>query len=799
MRFFKAIGVGRALLAVLLAVATQPAAAQFKLNASFRNATEPGWTITGTDNAGNNDSGILTGGYGLIADGNNTNDAAGSGWLRLTTDQASQVGNALYTGGTFPSSQGVIVDFDYVSWGGTGADGISFFLYDATQNMAGALTGAGLGYCNGAGGYLGVGLDEFGNFSGQAPGVTGGCSSLSGSPGGAGADMVVVRGPLSANNAFIARASAPGGIDVPAITVRPATDRARILLIPNGSGGYRVTVGLGQNGGALANVLSNLNFPYAAPAQLRMGFGGSTGGLNNIHEVRGVVTSTPADIAVAKTVSAPRLFRGQAVVYTVVVSNKDINPIDAGNQGPAIDAANAPDIADALPAQVAGATWTCTASAGSTCPAASGTGNLAIGGGYTLAPGGTLTFTIAGTVDAGATCGGTVSNTATADFSSTDGFSDIDTSDNSASASFTVACADLSVTKTDGLTQYAPGQALTYTVVASNAGPDAVSGAVFTDPAVANYTATGVTCGGATGGAICPTAANTTVALMQGGGIVIPSLPSGGSVTFTITGSATAGAAGELSNTATIAMPGGVPDTDAGNDSATDTDGKAPILRLRKALPLGRFAAGDQFMLAIAGSGGPVVATTTGSGTTATETATLDPATAGSAYTLSETAASGSLSNYAAAWSCTNALSGGQAPGGSGTSFSLTPAFGDDLTCTFANRRSPLADLWITKTNTPGANADVDLPGDTLVSGTGTTYTLVVGNAGPDAADGATVVDAAIAGLNCATASCVGSGGASCPAPTGAALAAALAGSGVVVPQLPAGGTVTFALDCTVL
>ena len=93
--------------------------------------------------------------------------------------------------------------------------------------------------------------------------------------------------------------------------IRPAADRARVLLIPNGSGGYRVTVGLGQNGGAITNVLNNLNFPYTAPANLRMGFGGSTGGLNNIHEARGVVTSTPANIVVTKTAaSATNYLRG---------------------------------------------------------------------------------------------------------------------------------------------------------------------------------------------------------------------------------------------------------------------------------------------------------------------------------------------------------------------------------------------------------------------------------------------------------------------------------------------------------
>lgn len=513
-----------------------PALAQFKLNSTFRNATEPGWTITGSNNAGNNDSGILTGGYGLIADGNSTNDAVGSGWLRLTTDLNSQSGQALYTGGTFPSSQGVTVEFDYVTWGGNGADGISFFLYDATASMAGSALGGGLGYCNGSGAYLGVGFDEWGNFSA-------GSASCGATGSGFAADRVVVRGPTSAANPFIGN-TAVGGIDVPTVTVRPASDRARISLIPNGTSGFRVTVGVGQNGAAVTNVLTNLNFPYAAPTNLRVGFAGSTGGSTNIHEIRDITTSTPADIGVTKTVSGSNFARGQTVGYTVTVTNNDINLTDAGNQAPAINAANAPDLTDTFPAALTGTTWTCTATAGSSCPAASGTGNIAVAGGYALAPGGVLTFTVTGTVSATAACASTVTNTATANFSATDGFSDTNAVDNTASASFTVACADLSLTKTNtpgvngNVDQAADtvvsGTSTTYSIIVSNAGPAAANGAVVTDPAPAGLACTTASCTG-TGGAVCPVATGAAlVTALQGSGAVIPTLPAGGAATFLV-------------------------------------------------------------------------------------------------------------------------------------------------------------------------------------------------------------------------------------------------------------------------
>lgn len=136
----------------------------------------------------------------------------------------------------------------------------------------------------------------------------------------------------------------------------------------------------------------------------------------------------------------------------------------------------------------------------------------------------------------------------------------------------TAFAADLSITKTDGKTQYTPGTTSSYTIVVGNAGPSAASNAVFTDPAITNFAVAGVTCGSTIGGATCPTVANTTVALMQGTGIVIPSLPVGGSVTFTVTGTIGASATGNLTNVASIAPPAGQTDPVPGNNTATDTD-----------------------------------------------------------------------------------------------------------------------------------------------------------------------------------------------------------------------------------
>lgn len=233
--------------------------------------------------------------------------------------------------------------------------------------------------------------------------------------------------------------------------------------------------------------------------------------------------------------------------------------------------------------------------------------------------------------------------------------------------------------------------------------------------------------------------------------------------------------------------------------TCTFTNDRLPILRLQKALPSGRFVATDQFTLTITGTGGPATATTTGTGSTANGTATLNPGAVGASYTFTETAAAGAdLANYTTTYSCTNALSGGQAPSGSGTSFAVTGVSGDDLTCVFTNTRKNRADLRLTKTNTPGANGEVDQAADTVVSGATTVYALTVTNLGPDAADGAVLTDPVPTGVTCTTASCTSAGGATCPAPTGAALVAALQGAGATIPALPLNGTVTVTLTCNV-
>ena len=119
---------------------------------------------------------------------------------------------------------------------------------------------------------------------------------------------------------------------------------------------------------------------------------------------------------------------------------------------------------------------------------------------------------------------------------------------------------------------------------------------------------------------------------------------------------------------------------------------------------------------------------------------------------------------------------------------------GDQPTTIAVTRK---ADLQIAKTNTPGVNGDVDQAADTVVSGSTVTYTLTVSNAGPFKGDGAVLTDTAtgltLTGVSCTTAT----GGAACPAPANVTLAL-LTGSGIVIPTLPAGGSVVFLVTAQV-
>lgn len=220
-----------------------------------------------------------------------------------------------------------------------------------------------------------------------------------------------------------------------------------------------------------------------------------------------------------------------------------------------------------------------------------------------------------------------------------------------------------------------------------------------------------------------------------------------------------------------------------------------PKVTLTKALATtGRANDSDQFKMAMAYDTPSVnlgTITTTGSGATiANGTVSLNTLPS-VPLTLSETMAVGSaspLASYLGTLSCSNARAGSSTslPSGTGTSFNLTPAAGDLITCTLTNVPTT-ANLWITKTNGSGG---------TLTLGTSITYQIVVHNDGPDAANNAVLRDPAAAHLACTTVTCgSATGGAVCPAVSIAALQSA---GGVIIPTFPPNSALTFMVTCTV-
>jgi uncharacterized repeat protein (TIGR01451 family) len=252
--------------------------------------------------------------------------------------------------------------------------------------------------------------------------------------------------------------------------------------------------------------------------------------------------SASADLAITKTDGVTTAVPGGSVTYTITASNAGPSGVVGGT------------VADTFPAALT-CTWTCVG-VGGTCTAA-GSGN--INDTVNLPAGGSATYTASCTIAASAT--GTLANTATV----SSPVADPVPGNNSATDTDTLTPqADLSITKTDGQTTTQSGVPITYTIVASNAGPSDAPGATVADTLPATITGATWTCGGA-GGGTCTGAGtgdiNDTV-----------NLPAGGSVTYILTGTVTAGTTGSLSNTATVTAPGAVTDPDPADNSATDTD-----------------------------------------------------------------------------------------------------------------------------------------------------------------------------------------------------------------------------------
>ena len=185
-----------------------------------------------------------------------------------------------------------------------------------------------------------------------------------------------------------------------------------------------------------------------------------------------------ADLSITKTVDLATALPGDSLTYTIVVSNAGPSDITGAA------------VSDVVPADLAGASWTCTPLVGGACGAA-GPVSGDISTTVDLAVGGSVSFTLTGTVAPTAT--GTIVNTA--DVTAPAGASDPNPANNSASAATAInPKADLSITKTDGNTTDIAGTSIQYSIVVTNNGPSTIQDAPVNDTMPAELSAVTWTC-----------------------------------------------------------------------------------------------------------------------------------------------------------------------------------------------------------------------------------------------------------------------------------------------------------------
>ena len=125
-----------------------------------------------------------------------------------------------------------------------------------------------------------------------------------------------------------------------------------------------------------------------------------------------------------------------------------------------------------------------------------------------------------------------------------------------------ISATDLQITKTDFVTSVSAAGSTTYTIIVTNAGPVAVTGAAVADTfdtnlTNVNFTATGA--GGASGFTSGTGNINQTV-----------NLPVGATITYIVTAGISPSATGSITNIATVTPPAGVTDINLQNNTSTD-------------------------------------------------------------------------------------------------------------------------------------------------------------------------------------------------------------------------------------
>ena len=272
----------------------------------------------------------------------NNPDTSGTGALYLTSNDNQQAGTMLYNQ-ALPTAGGLNISFYQAQYGGTGADGISFFVKDGTKtDLTVGQPGGNLGYKGIPGALFAVGFDSYGNWMNQGYGdsactndTVNAANILGGVP-----KALAVRGPDTSvgkngtsgfcilKNGYIGADGAIGadyfgtGTDTRASAARPI----RIIVDPSTNSNPKIYVYMWKSGSLTQDVstapialIVNQPAEYIAAGTIKFGFSSSTGGAKDTHAIWGL------EIAPLVSASSPTVYvvpnnttvqAGQAAVYT---------------------------------------------------------------------------------------------------------------------------------------------------------------------------------------------------------------------------------------------------------------------------------------------------------------------------------------------------------------------------------------------------------------------------------------------------------------------------------------------------
>ncbi|HYP16060.1 MAG TPA: MBG domain-containing protein [Opitutus sp.] len=396
---------------------------------------------------GKDDTSLTNEGWLLAGDATAIGDR-----LRLTRAVNAVAGTAIYNQ-PFASAVGVNVQFDYEMSGGTGADGLAFFLVDGAQaNPTSGAAGPSFGYAYGGNvvagsskAYLGVGFDLWGNFTSTI-------SFHDGLIAGVTPNRIALRGPATQASSMQMHAEYDYVVGSAVSYTVAGIRKVNLTITPDG----HITMLVSANGGETwTTIYEDFDFGgsaafngYTQPATLKLGFGASTGGSTNLHAIDNVVVRKPADHTVAfSSVPTGAQNAGAAVSYTVTVTNEGWNDDPAAR------------LVYSLPAALTDVAWTYAVDGGT--PVTGTTSS--IDETFALAAGKSAVLVVDATIDP-ASAGTSIVHTATITPSSA--FGDLAPVDNTASSSTTVNPTPAITSTLTATATYKT--AFTYTVTATN-------------------------------------------------------------------------------------------------------------------------------------------------------------------------------------------------------------------------------------------------------------------------------------------------------------------------------------------